>query len=341
MAAHGLKRARPAELVPGTVQRDHRAHGLPAARARRADWQAVELARLQRPQRGAWCRSMPGAATTTRCCAQRLQQLADRLQPRRWARSATACSPTRRRCWRSSWPRAAAWAGAASTRWCCTARRARCSSWARSIVDLALPLTAPVERALRQLQRLHRRLPDAGHRRAVPARCAALHLLPDDRARRADPESSCARAIGNRIYGCDDCQLACPWNKFAQRSAPARLRPARRPRRRHAAAAVGLERGRVPAPHRRQRDPPHRLRALAAQPGGGAGQCLARDRRRGDRRGAGRPRCPAPTRCCASTSTGRWRSGCQAAGEGHPVGRIHPHPGAARCCRSPARGASG
>lgn len=25
--------------------------------------------------------------------------------------------------------------------------------------------------------------------------------------------------IGNRIYGCDDCRLICPWNKFAQRSA--------------------------------------------------------------------------------------------------------------------------
>ncbi len=25
--------------------------------------------------------------------------------------------------------------------------------------------------------------------------------------------------IGNRVFGCDDCQLVCPWNKFARRAA--------------------------------------------------------------------------------------------------------------------------
>ena len=31
------------------------------------------------------------------------------------------------------------------------------------------------------------------------------------------------RAIGNRIYGCDDCLAVCPWNKFARQASEAKL----------------------------------------------------------------------------------------------------------------------
>ncbi|WP_336056167.1 tRNA epoxyqueuosine(34) reductase QueG [Nitratireductor sp. CH_MIT9313-5] len=31
------------------------------------------------------------------------------------------------------------------------------------------------------------------------------------------------KAMGNRIYGCDDCLAVCPWNKFAQEAAEAKL----------------------------------------------------------------------------------------------------------------------
>ena len=31
--------------------------------------------------------------------------------------------------------------------------------------------------------------------------------------------------MGNRIYGCDDCQLVCPWNKYAKTAAEPGLAP--------------------------------------------------------------------------------------------------------------------
>jgi epoxyqueuosine reductase len=34
--------------------------------------------------------------------------------------------------------------------------------------------------------------------------------------------------LGNRIYGCDDCQLICPWNRFAKLSAEVDFRPRHR-----------------------------------------------------------------------------------------------------------------
>jgi epoxyqueuosine reductase len=40
--------------------------------------------------------------------------------------------------------------------------------------------------------------------------------------------------IGNRVFGCDDCQLVCPWNKFARQTAEADFAP------RHGLDASGL-----------------------------------------------------------------------------------------------------
>lgn len=53
-----------------------------------------------------------------------------------------------------------------------------------------------------------------GPRRLDARRCVSYLTIEN---KGAIPEEF-RRAIGNRIYGCDDCLVACPWNKFAEAS---------------------------------------------------------------------------------------------------------------------------
>jgi hypothetical protein len=114
--------------------------------------------------------------------------------------------------------------------------------------------------------------------------------------------------IGNRVYGCDDCQLVCRgivsrrpagWMTFAfglDRAAAGLFAWARR----SSAQAPG------------QRDPAHRLRALAAQHRGRSGE-----RRRSDH--SARARRGETTRHNWSTSAGHRRAAAEVRQEGVPM----------------------
>ena len=137
-------------------------------------------------RRAATSRATRSGATTTRllrgACSG--SPTASRRAP---ARSAIACSSIPRRCSRRRSRAMPASAGSASTPTCSTRDAGSWFFLGELYTDLPLPVDDAGERALRHLHALHRHLPDARDRRAVPARCAALHLVPDDRAARPDP----------------------------------------------------------------------------------------------------------------------------------------------------------
>jgi hypothetical protein len=84
----------------------------------------------------------------------------------------------------------------------------------RDLYHPATPSRRANRRSLRRLPSLPRRLPDGGDRRSLRSGRPPVHLVPHDRIAGAIPVAL-RPLIGNRIYGCDDCQLCCPWNRFA------------------------------------------------------------------------------------------------------------------------------
>ena len=214
MTVHGSKRARPGELVPGTVSViTARLDYLP--RNSEAGWQQVEWARLGDPRQATVSLYARGR-DYHKVLRQRLQQLADRL--------ADAIGPFGHRVFTDSAPvlevelatrSGIGWRGKHTL----VLDRAGGSMFflGEIYVDFALPQSEPVQAHCGTC----RACIDICPTQAIVApyeldarRCISYLTI---EAKGAIPVEFRA-AIGNRIYGCDDCQLVCPWNKYATTS---------------------------------------------------------------------------------------------------------------------------
>jgi len=214
MQAHGLRRARPAELVPGTVRViTARMDYLPRGAA--AGWQAVEWQRLDEPARATVSMYARGR-DYHKVLRSRLQALADRI--------AQAIGPFGHRVFTDSAPllevelAARSGLGWRGKHTLALHRDAGSMFFLGEIfVNIALPVTAPVSAHCGQCSACI----DVCPTRAIVApwrldarRCISYLTIEHD-----GPIPQELRALlGNRIFGCDDCQLVCPWNKYAQRS---------------------------------------------------------------------------------------------------------------------------
>ncbi len=214
MASHGLRRARPAELVPGTVSViTARMDYLPAATPE--GWQAIEFERLARPQEAIVSLYARGR-DYHKVLRARLQKLSERM--------AAAIGPFGHRVFTDSAPVLEVELGARSGQgWrgkhTLALDRAGGSMFflGEIYVDIALPPTDPVAdhcgRCTACLDACPTGAIVAPYR--LDARRCISYLTIEHPG--AIPEEL-RPLMGNRIYGCDDCQLACPWNKFARRA---------------------------------------------------------------------------------------------------------------------------
>jgi epoxyqueuosine reductase len=209
MARHGAKRARPAELVPGTLRIVAvRMNYAPAARASWPVLREGERAFISRYALG---------RDYHKVLRRRLQQLADRIS--------AAVGEFRYRAFVDSAPvmevelarkSGLGWRGKH------TLSLSRDAGSYYFLGELYTDLPLPVDDAAQDhCGNCHRCITACPTGAIVApyqldARRCISYLTIEHKG--SIPELF-RRAIGNRIYGCDDCQLACPWNKFAQTSA--------------------------------------------------------------------------------------------------------------------------
>jgi epoxyqueuosine reductase len=214
MQRHGMKRARPAELVPGTLRViTARMDYLPRDSA--PGWAADAFAAPDDPQQAVVSMYARGR-DYHKVLRQRLQSLAQRL--------AAEVGPLGHRVFTDSAPvlevelatRAGlGWRGKHTL---ALTREAGSMFFIGEIfVDLALPVDEPTTSHCGSCQACI----DVCPTRAIvaPYRLDARRCISYLTIEHAGPiAEEFRRPMGNRIYGCDDCQLVCPWNKYAQPS---------------------------------------------------------------------------------------------------------------------------
>jgi epoxyqueuosine reductase len=214
MASHGMKRARPAELVPGTVRAIvARMDYLPATRDE--DWRAQERLRQQDPD-AAVVSVYARGRDYHKVLRNRLQSLAGRIQD--------AIGPFGFRVFTDSAPvmelplaekAGLGWRGKHTL----LLSRAAGSTFfiGEILIDVPLPVDPPTGQHCGQCQSCIDLCPTQailGPGKLDARRCISYLTI---ELKSSIPEEL-RPLIGNRIYGCDDCQVACPWNKFAQRA---------------------------------------------------------------------------------------------------------------------------
>ena len=210
MARHGLKRSRPAQLQAGTLRVISARMDYDPPQARDS-WEVLEDANLGYISRYALGRDYHKVLRT------RLQKLAERI--------AGEIGPFGYRAFVDSAPvLEKALARNAGLGWIgkhTNLINKQAGSWfflGELYTDLPLPVDDAAEDHCGTCTRCIEICPTqaiVGPQQLDARRCIAYLTI----ELRGSIPVELRPLIGNRIYGCDDCQLVCPWNKFARKSA--------------------------------------------------------------------------------------------------------------------------